>query len=163
MAEGFGLVAVRMGAVRRSMSGDTLRACSEAAAFTVKRTALRRVVLTIGGDRRMSRFGSRRSRGRVRAGIGYDHAGGGTTIVKYRPAGMWQLLEYGAKAHQVPRKVGRRRPILVVNGRPVTGPVQHPGTRPKGVLTRAARDADPLIPVAVEEALAARLEELLDA
>lgn len=160
-----GVVATRVGRLADSFGADGLRAMTEAAAFTVKTEAVRRVVLTIGGDRRMSQFGSRRSKGRVRAGVGYDYTGRGVAVVGYRPAGMWALLEDGARAHPIgagrrtasggwARRRGQQRPLLLVAGHVVTGPVRHPGTTPKRVITRATRDAEPRIPDAVERAVA---------
>lgn len=163
--EGFGVVAVRLDGLAAALGSTGLRSMSEAAAYTQKDTALKLLVRTVGPDRRMSRFGKGRSRGRVRGGVGYDYAGAGTTIVKYRPAGYWALLEAGADPHPIPTKAVRRgqRRRLLIDGQVVTGPVDHPGTRPKAVLTRAAADAERRIPAAVEDALTDLVDKLMGA
>ena len=154
-------VAVRVGRLADALGADGLQAMTEAAAFEVKNQALRRLVLTVGGDRRMARFGGRRSRGRVRGGVGYDYLGAGRAVVKYRPAGFWQLLEFGAAPHDA--GVDRRgRPLVAAfpDGTRAVGPFRHPGTRPKRVLTRARDEAARTVPDKVTQAaydVAARL------
>lgn len=167
----FGTVAVRVGRLADALDGTGLERLTGAAAFAVKSAGLRRLVLTIGGDRRMSRFGSARARGRVRAGIGYDLTRPAAAQLVYRPAGMWTLLETGADRHPIGtgrrtasgrRTRARGRPVLLVAGRPVTGPVDHPGTRPKRTLTRGIAEGERAIPAAVDAALADLVAELLE-
>lgn len=162
-----------MGRLAQALGDDGLRSMTEAAAWEVKTAASRRLVLTIGGDRRMSRFGSKRSRGRVRGGVGYDYDGNGRATVKYRPAGFWMLLEAGARPHAIgegrrtargsyARRRGSQRPLLAIGDGVVTGPVPHPGMRAKRVLTRANREAQPKIPKAVEKATTDLLRKMLE-
>lgn len=158
----FDEVAVDMSKVASWLSVEGLTRLTHAAAGVVKEENIRASVRAIGGDRRMRNFAG----GRARAGVGYDIVRPGEATMNYRPSGMWQLLEYGAKAHKIggPTSRGRRkgkRSILSINGQLRLGPVPHPGTRPKQVVTKARERADSEIPKAVEAALAAELERLL--
>ena len=175
MARGaFGTVAFRMGRLADALGDDGLKAMTEAAAWEIKTAASRRLVRTIGGDRRMSRFGSKRSRGRVRGGVGYDYDGKGKATVTYRPAGFWMLLEDAARPHAIgtgrrtatgrySRSRGAQRPVLAMaDGRVVTGPVEHPGTRPKKVLTRALAEGEDNVPAAVDKAISDLVKRLLE-
>lgn len=164
MARGaFVVYSERVGKLADALDDDGLRALTEAASFEVKNQALRLLVRTVGGDRRMSRFGSKRSRGKVRGGVGYDLERPGAAVVKYRPLGFWALLEGGSPPHaQAVDRRGRPRTLQLPDGSFRFGPFQHPGTRPKRVLSRSLDAANREVPAAVERALVDLLASTLE-
>lgn len=172
MARGaLGTVSFRMSKLGEALGEDGLRAMTEAAAYEMKAAAMKRLVLTVGGDRRMSSFGSKKSRGRVKGGVGYDYEGHGVAEVKYRPGGFWALLEEGARKHQVgggsrsasgKYRRGSQGARLVINGQVVTAPIPHPGTRPKKALSKAQATGEKNVPAAVERAVADLVTTLLE-
>jgi len=140
------------------------------ASFEVKDDALRIAVSVSGGDRRLSRFGSKRTRGRTKMNVGYD-LDGATSTIKMRPAAMWALATGGARPHLIGagRRTrsgkytrGRRVSLLAfpapaatpTRNRPSAvrpGPVAHPGMRGRRALaTLYAR-----VPAIVNEAFTA--------
>lgn len=151
---------------------EGVRRLASTAGWAVKREVLRAGVRAVGGDRRMSRFGSPRSRGKVRLSARYAEPAGNTVVLEMRPAGMWAILEDGARAHKV--GAGRRtargrytrqrggRPLLAFDGGVITGPVDHPGARPRRTLTKGVKAGAELVPRWTAEELDRLLAELLD-
>lgn len=72
-----------------------------------------------------------------------------TTLVQ----GRWR--EYGTKPHPIGK--GKR---MSIGGRVVTGPVQHPGQKPRRALHAAMRQAKPQIRAWFQEALGAVAQDL---
>lgn len=150
-----------------------------AASYEVKQEALRVAAGVSGGDRRLSRFGTRRSRGRTRMGVGYDLAGRQSTI-KMRPAALWALTNAGARPHVIGagrrtrsgRYTRTRRGQTTVLALPAakrstqrsrpsnvrSGPVRHPGTSGRQALARLYRQ----VPTIVQDAFTDGLQQYAD-
>lgn len=160
MAEGFGLVAVRMNRLARSMGGDGLKALSETAALTVKKEAERQLVIAVGGDRALEGYGRGRRRGRVKGSVGFDYVGKGASDIKYRPPGMWVMLERGSyksgNTWKAPRRRGSAR-----RARGTVGSYTHEPVRARGTVATIKRNAEPKIPPAVEQELRRLIDRLL--
>jgi hypothetical protein len=155
------------------LEGALLRELLNVAAYDVKTRALAVATAGTGGDRRLSRFGTRRSRGRTRMNAGYDTAGT-STVVNLRPAAMWALTDAGARPHTIgagrrtrkgsytrgrtgavyfafsdaQRAPGRNRPTRVRSG-----PIRHPGARGRRTLARLHADVPTIVQTAVTEGL----------
>lgn len=132
-----------LGEIGRELADELLARCLGAASYAIKLDALRIADAVSGGDRRLSRYGSARSRGRVKLGAGYELAPRSSTI-SLRPAALWVLTNGGARAHPIGLgrrtasgrftriRKGRRR--LVIGGAVRTGPFKHPGARGRGAV-----------------------------
>ena len=157
-----------------ALRGELVTELLNAASYEVKQTALPIAARVSGGDRRLSRFGTRRSRGRTRMGVGYD-LDGTTSTVKLRPAALWALTTAGARPHVIgagkrtrrgrytrgrrgvvvlalPAAVsapGRRRPTNVR-----TAPLRHPGSRGRGSLDTLYRQVPRIVQEAFTDGLA---------
>jgi hypothetical protein len=114
------------------------------ASLEIKKQALHIGELITGGDLRLSRFGTKKSRGGRKLGVGYEVSGNQATVTM-KPAGLWVLLTDGAGPHMI--GAGRRaksgrvtnqkgRPVLKFGGRFATAPIKHPGSRGKAGLDR---------------------------
>lgn len=145
------------------------------------RTYVASIRSEIGSVTSGSRLRGIKSGGRV--GVKYDlrTGGGNVTTAFVQGVGALGLLERGSRPHLIPRArsvrrlrtargrgasargtrrsqrerttSGRGLPLLVIGGRVVTGPVQHPGARGKHPFSRGARRAE-------SAALAAALNEI---
>lgn len=85
---------------------------------------------------------------------GGDHA---EAEIVATPRGVWHLVEYGAKPHEIrpKRKYGKKRP-KAAGGLPtpygVFPKVNHPGTSGRPIWDGAMADAEPVIDDAVQRA-----------
>jgi len=70
------------------------------ASFAIKKQALHIGEKVTGGDRRLSRFGGGKSKGRTRLGVNYQLSGTRSEILM-KPAAMWALTTGGARAHMI--------------------------------------------------------------
>jgi hypothetical protein len=143
-----------IGEIGRDLSADLTDRMLNAASFAIKQDGLRIAGAVSGGDRRLSRFGGGKVKGRTRMGIGYDITGTRSEI-RLRPAALWSLTTGGSRPH--PIGAGRRtraggytkgrkgRRVLVLPAavqsagrrspsRVRPAPVQHPGTAGRGAM-----------------------------
>lgn len=100
-----------------------------------------------GGDSRLSGVG----RGGARVGARYDVKGAANPTALIRATGPLHLVEYPTRAHEIPRRGGRRRRgrgqrVVVVNGHPYArvhrGPTRGKGLWQRGVATGMPRGVD---------------------
>jgi hypothetical protein len=143
-----------LGELGRELEAALIDRMLNAASMGIKVDALRIAAAVSGGDRRLSRFGSSKSRGRVRMNVGYDILGT-TSTVKLRPAGLWVLTNGGARPHPIGagRRMASGRYVKARKGRRLlvlpearttpghrtgtrvrTAPLDHPGTAGKGAV-----------------------------
>jgi hypothetical protein len=126
------------------------------AAKAVKQSAREEAARDIGGDLRMSNVGRRGARLRA---VDTVRTSGTVTTGKVvgLPVGLWSLVTDGAAPHMIRRRRGGKRRaqrgVLLVDGRPVTGPVRHPGTSGKGTWRRVRRRAERDVPRAYAKAV----------
>jgi len=159
-----------LGDVGRELADPLLHRMLNAASYAIKLDAVRIAGAVSGGDRRLSRYGSTRSRGRVRLGVGYD-INGARSVINLRPAALWVLANGGARPH--PIGVGRRtrtgsiagrqrrgegRRLLVIDGKVRTAPVQHPGTAGRGAVVALYAAVPDLVADAFAGVIGWRLE-----
>ncbi|MET0911034.1 MAG: hypothetical protein ABWZ99_16330 [Ilumatobacteraceae bacterium] len=135
--------------------------------YAIKLQALHIGEKVTGADRRLSRFGTARSRGRTRLGVNYK-VNGGRSVIDMKPAAMWALTTGGARPHLL--GAGRRtrsgkftkqrggRKLLVIDGRVVTGPVRHPGSRGRSSLDRVYAQIPRIVTETIDDALGERLD-----
>jgi len=144
------------------LTGRLIAGALDDASYAIKSDALRVAGLVAGGDRRLSRFGGGKSKGRVRMGVNYTVADT-RSVILLKPAALWALTTSGARAHMI--GAGRRtragratkgRRGRVVVAFPVAvaapgrgkatrvrvGPVRHPGARGRGSLIAVYRNVD---------------------
>lgn len=151
-------LAVDYRAAAAALGSDRVAPLADAAGFAVKRELLRAGIRAVGGDRRLSRFGSRRSRGKVRLSARYREPAGPVAVVEMRPAGLWGLLEGGARPHSM---TGRR----TASGRYLRArrPGRlHPGAPARRTLTVGAQRGAAAMPDLVARAWGDLLAELLE-
>jgi hypothetical protein len=134
--------------------------------FAVKKQALHIGDKVTGGDRRLSRFGTARSRGRTRLGVNYKLTGA-RSVIDMKPAAMWVLTTGGARPHMIgagkrtrtgrfsKQRGGRKR--LLIGGGVVTGPVRHPGSRGRASLDRVYAQVPRIVQETIDETLGERL------
>jgi len=115
--------------------------------YAIKLQALHIGEAVTGGDRRLSRFGTKNSKGKTKLGVNYKVAGG-RSVIDMKPAALWVMTTEGSRPHVI--GAGRRTkkgrytkrakragpPVLFYGGRWVTGPVRHPGSRGRASLKR---------------------------
>jgi hypothetical protein len=148
------------------LAGELLDELLGDISYAVKLQALHIGERVTGGDRRLSRFGTARSRGRTRLGVNYKVAGR-RSVIDMKPAAMWALTTGGARAHLL--GAGRRtrsgkftkqrggRKLLVIGGRVVTGPVKHPGSAGRASLDRVYAQVPRIVTEVIDEVLDERL------
>jgi hypothetical protein len=159
------------------LNGPLLRELLNVAAYDVKTRALDLAGTATGGDRRLSRFGTRKSRGRTRMNARYDTSDTGT-VVTMKPAAMWALADAGARPHTIGagRRTRRGTYTRARSGttyvtfpaaarskggrtsRVRTGPVRHPGSRGRHTLARLHAD----VPRLVNDAVTTGLQQYAD-
>ena len=134
-----------LGDVGRELEDQLLARMLGAASFAIKTDALRIAGAVTGGDRRLSRFGTAKSRGRVKLNVGYDITGN-TSTIKLRPAALWVLTNAGSRPHPIgtgkrtargtytKRRAKQGRQLLLIGGVVRTGPVRHPGSAGRGAV-----------------------------
>ena len=132
--------------------------------YAIKLQALHIAEKVTGGDRRLSRFGTKNSKGKTRMGVNYKVTGGRSEILM-KPAALWVMTDGGARAHMIgagkrtrkgryqkrSKKAGPM--VLKYGGRYVSGPVRHPGTRGPGALKRVHAQIPRIVSEILEEAL----------
>ncbi len=116
------------------------------ASIKTKEEGTRILTRKIGRNRTMRNF-PKQTRN-VKAGIGFDVAGD-KALIKFRPDGMWALMEEGARPHMIgagrrtrsgKRTRARKRGVLVFGANQYrTGPVKHPGTKGFGLYSKIAK------------------------
>lgn len=160
MAEGFGVVAVRMDRLAGQLDSRAVQQMSEAGALAMKDEATRRLVLTVGGDRSLSGYGRGARRGRVKGTVGFDYEDRGTSLIKYRPPGFWTLLEAGSyKAGGTWKEPKRKGSARRKKGS--IGTYRRSPVRARRTLTKATDDAGPKIRDAVADAANEAISQLL--
>jgi hypothetical protein len=134
--------------------------------YAIKLQALHIGERVTGGDRRLSRFGTARSKGRTRLGVNYKLTGT-RSVIDMKPAAMWALTTGGARPHVI--GAGRRtrtgkfskargaRKRLVIGGQVVTGPVRHPGSRGRASLDRVYAQVPRIVTETIETAIGERV------
>jgi hypothetical protein len=133
----------RFDAIQDLLSGD-LTSCGHAVGKGGRTEAKQSARSVTGGDEVLSHFGRRG----VRLSYGYDLDQQGRRVtMKLRPPGPWSLVESGAKPHSIPRSTSRRRrrgPRVLSSPSfgPVSGPVEHPGTRGSQALHAVTQTFD---------------------
>ncbi len=149
------------------LAGELLEDLLNDISYAVKLQALHIGEKVTGGDRRLSRFGTKKSRGRTRLGVNYKISGR-RSVIDMKPAAMWALTTGGARAHMIgagkrtrsgkfSRQRGGRK-LLVIGGQVVTGPLRHPGSRGRSSLARVYAQVPRIVTEITEE----RLGEALD-
>lgn len=126
-----------------------LRRITDHASYQAKSAVLDRLEVDVGADRTLGRFGHYAWQGKVRARVKWRYVGNGLATLTYSPAGLWALLDRGAKRHTIgARRTGRvgrssytgpaKRLHLTGAGADTwtTGPVTHPGARGRRTLER---------------------------
>jgi len=148
------------------LAGELLTDLLGEISYAIKKQALHIGEKVTGGDRRLSRFGTRNSKGRTRLGVNYKLAAKRSTI-DMKPAALWALTTGGARPHMI--GAGKRtrtgrfskqrggRKILVIGGRFVTGPVRHPGSRGRGSLDRVWAQIPRIVTETIDDALEERV------
>ena len=141
------------------------------ASFAIKKQALHIGEKVTGGDRRLSRFGGGKSKGRTRLGVNYQLSGS-RSVIDLKPAAMWALTTGGARPHMIGvgrrgrtgRYTKRRRPTVLKFSTAAggsayrTGPVRHPGSRGRSSLDRVWAQVPRIIEETFEEVLTERLD-----
>jgi hypothetical protein len=136
--------------------GNVPRVATLAAIKAIKRVADIEAAKVSGGDGRLSGFG-RRGKLRTRDDFDFDAASAEATVFAI-PPGMWAIVESGASAHVIgfgrsraggnyrPGRGGSKRLRMPGSGSGWrTGPVFHPGSRPKRAWTKVRKRSRPLV------------------
>lgn len=140
------------------------------ASFAFKKQALHIGEKVTGGDRRLSRFGGGKRKGRTRLGVNYQLSGT-RSVIEMKPAAMWALTTGGARAHiigtgrrgRTGRYTKRRRrgvlkfPAAAGGSMYRTGPVRHPGSRGRSSLDRVHAQ----LPRIIEETFSEVMQEAI--
>lgn len=149
------------------LAGELLTELLGDISYAVKLQALHIGEKVTGGDRRLSRFGTARSKGRTRLGVNYKLSAT-RSVIDMKPAAMWALTTGGARPHMIgagkrtrtgrfTKQRGNRRRVLIIAGKYVTGPVRHPGSRGRASLDRVYAQVPRIVQETVDEALGERL------
>lgn len=148
------------------LAGDLLTELLGDISYAIKRQALHIGERVTGGDRRLSRFGTARSKGRTRLGVNYKLANR-RSVIDMKPAAMWALTTGGARAHMIgagrrtrtgrfsKQRGGRKR--LLIAGNVITGPVRHPGSRGRASLDRVYAQVPRIVQETIDDALSEKL------
>ena len=146
------------------LAGQLLEDLLNDISYAVKLQALHIGEKVTGGGRRLSRFGSKKSKGRVKLGVNYKISGR-RSVIDMKPAAMWALTDGGARPHMIGAgrrtKKGRYQKrskkagplVLKYGGRYVSGPVRHPGTRGRHSLARVYAQVPRICTEIIEEKL----------
>jgi hypothetical protein len=159
------------------LAGDLLTELLGDISFAVKKQALHIGERVTGGDRRLSRFGGKKSRGKTKLGVNYQLSAA-RSVINMKPAAMWALTTGGARAHMIgtgkrtrtgrySKARGGRRVVVFAaaatsagRGKPSrvrTGPVRHPGSRGRASLDRVYAQVPRIVTETIDEALTERL------
>jgi hypothetical protein len=159
------------------LAGELLTDLLGEISFAVKKQALHIGDKVTGGDRRLSRFGTARSRGKTRLGVNYKLAAR-RSVIEMKPAAMWALTTGGSRAHMIgagkrtrtgrfSKARGGRRVVAFATAasspgrgkasRVRTGPVRHPGSRGRASLDRVYAQIPRIVTETIDEALGERL------
>ena len=111
--------------------------------------ATRRVRRALGGDGTLSNWPTR---GRsTRATVKVTERAGSATV-RFEPAGVWALVQEGARPHRIAGRGGRI--VTRVRGEWRTGPFRHPGMAPLGdPIGQATDDLDDELEANTDDAI----------
>lgn len=158
------------------LEGELLNDLLGDISYQIKLQALHIGEKVTGGDRRLSRFGGGRSRGRTRLGVNYQ-VSQRRSVIMLKPAAMWALTTEGARAHMIgtgkrgrtgrySKSRGRKTLVFpAAQGSPGrskasavrSGPIRHPGSRGRSSLDRVYAQVPRIVTETIEDALNERL------
>ena len=91
-----------------------------------------------GADLSLSNFPRRKGRA-LKASVVYDRGNDGVSRIKFLPAGLWGLVEGGAKPHRI-GNLSNRVVVRTASGKYAYGPFRHGGAGKKGRPAQKALD-----------------------